>query len=71
MDNILRALLNQNYRPHLFALSNRGETPETYGYYEKGVHCIFGQENISFKEFFNKYHSLFSLIIISRVNKLR
>lgn len=68
MDNILRALLNQNYRPHLFALSNRGETPETYGYYEKGVHCIFGQENISFKEFFKKYHSLFSLIIISRVN---
>ena len=68
MDNILRALLNQNYRPHLFALSNRGETPETYGYYEKGVHCIFGQENSSFKEFFKKYHSLFSLIIISRVN---
>lgn len=68
MDNILRALLNQNYRPHLFALSNRGETPETYGYYEKGVHCVFGQENTNFKEFFKKYHSLFSLVIISRVN---
>lgn len=68
MDNILRALLNQNYRPHIFALSNRGETPESYGYYEKGVHCVFGKDNLSFVEFYKKYYSLFSLVIISRVN---
>lgn len=68
MDNILRALLNQNYRPHLFALSNRGETPESYGYYEKGVHCVFGKDMRQFKEFFKKYNSLYSLIIVSRVN---
>lgn len=67
MDNMLRALLNQNYRPHFFALSNRGETPETYGYYEKGVHCVFGKEYINFEDFYKKYHSLFSLVIISRV----
>ncbi len=68
MDNILRALLNQNYRPHIFALSNRGETPESYGYYEKGVHCVFGKDNLSFVEFYKKYCSLFSLVMISRVN---
>jgi GT2 family glycosyltransferase len=68
MDNILRGLLNQNYRPHFFALSNRGETPESYGYYEKGVHCVFGKDMLQFKEFFQKYNSLYSLIIISRVN---
>lgn len=68
MDNILRGLLDLNYRPHIFALSNRGETPEAYGYYEKGVHCIFGKENLNLKDFIKKYSSLYSLIIISRVN---
>ena len=68
MDNILRGLLNQNFRPHLFALSNRGEIPEAYGYYEKGVHCIFGKENSSFRDFYKKFNSLYSLIIVSRVN---
>mgnify|MGYP000147057855 CR=1 FL=1 len=68
MDNILRALIAQNMRPHLFALSNRGETSEAFGYYEKGVHCVFGKENISFEKFFKENHSLFTSIIISRVN---
>ena len=68
MDNILSALLEQNLRPHLFALSNRGETSETFGYYEKGVHCVFGRENHDFEKFFKENHSLFSSIIISRVN---
>jgi len=68
MDNILRGLLDLNFRPHVFALSNRGETPEAYGYYEKGVHCIFGKDNLSFKDFIKEYSSLFSLIIVSRVN---
>lgn len=68
MDNILRGLLDLNYRPHVFALSNRGETPEAYGYYEKGVHCVFGKDNLLFSDFIKNYSSLFSLIIISRVN---
>ena len=71
MDNIINALLQQNYRPHFFALSNRSETPGTYSYYEKGVHCIFGSENINFNDFYEKYNSLFSLVIISRVNSYK
>ena len=71
MDNILRSLLDQNYRPHFFALSNRGETPESYGYYEKGVHCVFGKENLNFHDFIKKYNSLFKLIIVSRVNSYK
>tara|TARA_B100000674_G_C37965856_1_gene974541 strand:- start:732 stop:3443 length:2712 start_codon:yes stop_codon:yes gene_type:complete len=68
MDNIIQAILDLNYRPHLFALSNRGETLETDIYYKKGVHCIFGEEHINFKSFIKKYGDTFEKIIISRVN---
>lgn len=68
MDNILKALLELNIRPHLFAVSNRGEVPEAYGYYERGVHCVFGKTNRDFKEFYKKYCNLFDLVIVSRVN---
>ena len=68
MDNILRGLLDLNLRPHLFALSNRGETPESFGYYEKGVHCVHGRDNLHFEDFIEKYSNLFSIIIICRVN---
>ena len=59
MDNIIKTLLSNNLRPHFFALSNRGETPETYSYYEQGVHCIFGDENRDFRTYYNKYHELY------------
>ena len=68
MDNILKALLELNLRPHFFATSNRAEVPEVYGYLEKGVHCVYDNENILFKNFYKKYNKLFDLVIISRVN---
>jgi hypothetical protein len=43
-------------------------TKETIEYFEKGVHCIFGKSNINFETFYKKYHQLYDLIIISRVN---
>ena len=67
MDNIIKTLLSNNLRPHFFALSNRGETPETYSYYEQGVHCIFGDGNRDFRTYYNKYHELYDYILLSRV----
>lgn len=66
MDVILKSLLKLNYRPHIFALSNRSETPEVAQYLEQGVHCIYDSGK-NFNEFYEEFHNLFEVVLISRV----
>ena len=74
MDCIIKSILDINYRPHLFALSNRGELDDKGSiikdidkYFGMGAHCVYRNTNNSFNEFFQENAYLFDLIIISRV----
>ena len=73
MDCIIKSILDINYRPHLFALSNRGELDDKGlikdidKYFGLGTHCVYRNINNSFNEFFQENAYLFDLVIISRV----